>query len=168
METRVRRIKCIKNGGFTHLLTEGLLYDLIREEPYGYAIRTDNDTDSVFRKELFVEVDPRIDHSTVVNDVDHEAYGAIIHRGKVEAVAASAEKVQAALTTQIGGNHYTKMKIQPFEFSHANGIGPVEHTAIKYLVRWKDKGGIEDLHKARHAIQWLIEYEEKHAEPTPV
>ena len=67
------------------------------------------------------------------------------------------------LTTQIGGNHYTSLKIQPFEYMAANNIGYHEGTAIKYLTRWKTKGGVEDLKKAKHAIEWLIAYTEKEA-----
>lgn len=63
--------------------------------------------------------------------------------------------------TQVGGNHYTKMAIQPMEYSMKNGLGAAEHTVIKYVSRWKDKGGVEDLKKAAHTLQLLIEYEEK-------
>lgn len=51
------------------------------------------------------------------------------------------------------------MKIQPVEFIHANGIGFCEATAIKYLCRWRKKGGIQDLKKAKHFIDVLIELE---------
>ena len=66
-----------------------------------------------------------------------------------------------ALTKQIGGEHYKKCKIQPVEYVHANGIGYFEGTAIKYLTRWKDKGGLEDLRKAIHFIELLIQLETK-------
>lgn len=66
---------------------------------------------------------------------------------------------QNARAVQIGGDHYKKLAIQPFEYNTANGIGFAEGCAIKYLTRWKDKGGIEDLRKARHFIDLLIEYE---------
>lgn len=65
-----------------------------------------------------------------------------------------------AMTTQVGGDHYTKLKIQPMEYSMANSLGAAEHTVIKYVTRWKDKGGIEDLKKARHTLDLLIEYQE--------
>jgi hypothetical protein len=67
----------------------------------------------------------------------------------------------SAKDTQVGGAHYTKLKIQPYEYCTANNIPYVESNAIKYLTRWRDKGGIEDLKKAVHSIQWLIEYTEK-------
>ena len=66
----------------------------------------------------------------------------------------------SALETQVGGNHYAKMNIQPMEFSMANGLDACQHTAIKYVARFRDKGGIEDLKKAIHVIQMLIEFEE--------
>ena len=64
-----------------------------------------------------------------------------------------------ALDKQIAGNHYKKFKIQPAEFCHVNGIGYLEATAIKYLCRWRDKNGFEDLDKAKHFIDILIELE---------
>jgi len=64
-----------------------------------------------------------------------------------------------AIDQQIGGNHYQKHKIQPVEFIMKNQIPFCEGNAIKYLVRWSDKGGIDDLLKARHYIDLLIEEE---------
>lgn len=61
---------------------------------------------------------------------------------------------------QVGGNHYTKLPIQPFEYSMANGLDPMQHTAIKYVTRFRDKGGVVDLRKAIHTIEMLIEFEE--------
>jgi hypothetical protein len=58
---------------------------------------------------------------------------------------------------QVGGSHYTDMKIQPFTFSMANGLDPMRHTIIKYVCR--KKGGKEDLLKARHTLDLLIEWE---------
>lgn len=65
----------------------------------------------------------------------------------------------AALMHQIGGLHYKKLSIQPVEFIHANGIGYFEGNVIKYVSRWRDKGGLEDLEKARHYLDLLIEFE---------
>lgn len=64
----------------------------------------------------------------------------------------------AANDRQHGGTHYQKA-IQPWDFVAANGIGFFEGNAIKYLARWRDKGGIEDLKKALHYIEKLIEIE---------
>lgn len=66
-----------------------------------------------------------------------------------------------ALKTQIAGEHYLSMAIQPMEFSLANGLDAATHSAIKYLVRKKgDKHQREqDLRKAIHCIQLLAQHE---------
>ncbi len=64
-----------------------------------------------------------------------------------------------ALDVQVSGDHYRKLKIQPIEFIHANGIPFAEGNVIKYVTRWRDKGGINDLEKAKHFIELLIELE---------
>ena len=65
-----------------------------------------------------------------------------------------------ALDVQIGGGHYKDMAIQPMEYSMKNGLDACQHTAIKYISRFRAKGGIEDLRKAKHVIDLLIEFEE--------
>lgn len=67
--------------------------------------------------------------------------------------------MSSAFTRQEGGSHYKDMAIQPAEFIHRNGIGYMEGAAIKYLCRWKGKNGIEDLRKAKHYIDLIIEME---------
>ena len=52
-------------------------------------------------------------------------------------------------------------KIQPVEYILANGLGFCEGAVVKYVSRWKDKGGIEDLKKARHFLDLYIEHLEK-------
>ena len=64
-----------------------------------------------------------------------------------------------ATDTQIGGDHYTKLAIQPMQYSMENGLDPLQHTIIKYVTRFRDKAGIEDLEKAKHCIDMLIEFE---------
>lgn len=64
------------------------------------------------------------------------------------------------LDTQVGGNHYKQFKIQPIVFCQANKIPYCESNVIKYVCRWRDKGGIEDLKKAIHNIQMVIQIEE--------
>jgi len=65
----------------------------------------------------------------------------------------------SALDEQIGGSHYKNMAIQPMEFSMLNGLDACQHTAIKYIARFRQKGGISDLDKAIHTIQMLKEFE---------
>ena len=67
----------------------------------------------------------------------------------------------SANNIQIGGAHYQK-DIQPWDamqawMSKEAFQGFLQGNAIKYLARWKDKGGVEDLQKAQHYIQKLIE-----------
>jgi hypothetical protein len=66
-----------------------------------------------------------------------------------------------ALDTQVGGGHYKNMAIQPMEYSMKNGLDACQHTAIKYISRFRNKGGIEDLRKAKHVIDMLIQFEEE-------
>lgn len=65
----------------------------------------------------------------------------------------------SALKTQIGGDHYRKMVIQPIEYIYANKIPFIEGCIIKYASRWRDKGGIRDLEKIIHFAQLLMELE---------
>jgi hypothetical protein len=58
---------------------------------------------------------------------------------------------------QIGGNHYKSMKIQPSEYITANNIGWFEGNAIKYISRYKQKGGKADIEKAIHYLELLLE-----------
>lgn len=64
-----------------------------------------------------------------------------------------------ATDTQVGGDHYKKLKIQPAEYIHANNIGYFEGNVIKYVSRWRDKNGVTDLEKAKHYIDLLIQLE---------
>jgi hypothetical protein len=65
-----------------------------------------------------------------------------------------------ALNSQVGGTHYTDMAIQPAHYNLANKIGWAEGDAISYISRWRAKGGLQDLRKARQTLLLLIEHEE--------
>lgn len=67
----------------------------------------------------------------------------------------------SALNEQVSGNHYKEKVIQPVEYIFMNGIGYMEGNVIKYISRWQDKGGVNDLLKAKHYIDLLIELNEK-------
>ena len=58
---------------------------------------------------------------------------------------------------QIGGNHYKKYKLQPSQFVTENKLLYPEGCVIKYVVRHQDKGGKQDLEKAKHMIDMIIE-----------
>lgn len=76
------------------------------------------------------------------------------------------DELLSSLSSQVGGSHYKEFKIQPVEFCFLNKIPYLEATAIKYLCRWRKKNGIEDLLKAKHFIDLLIELEENYGEHT--
>ena len=75
-------------------------------------------------------------------------------------VSAIFDEVQPAIDTQIGGGHYKDMPIQPIEYCIANQIPFAEGNVIKYVSRWRKKGGVQDLKKARHMLDMLIEAED--------
>lgn len=58
-----------------------------------------------------------------------------------------------ALTVQVGGDHYSKLPIQPMEFATANRYDPCAFSILKYVTRWRDKGGLKDLQKSLHIAQ---------------
>jgi hypothetical protein len=64
-----------------------------------------------------------------------------------------------AKDTQVGGSHYKDFAIQPIDFVIGNKLGFCEGNIIKYVCRHKKKGGLEDLLKARHYLDLLIEGE---------
>lgn len=59
---------------------------------------------------------------------------------------------------QIGGNHY-QMAIQPIEFILANNLDYCTGNIIKYVCRHRNKNGAEDLLKAKHYIDFILEHE---------
>ena len=61
--------------------------------------------------------------------------------------------------TQVGGKHYKEDVIQHWDVMLANDVPYMEGQIIKYVWRWKRKNGIEDLRKARHFLDKLIEHE---------
>ena len=58
---------------------------------------------------------------------------------------------------QWGGNHYKDKAIQVWDFIAANNLDYFQGNVVKYVSRYKDKGGLEDLKKARHYIDKIIE-----------
>ena len=62
---------------------------------------------------------------------------------------------------QIGGSHYKDMVVQPSEFINKNKLLFAEGNAIKYICRHAHKGEIQDLEKAKHYIDMIIERDYK-------
>jgi hypothetical protein len=66
-----------------------------------------------------------------------------------------------ALNKQEGGEHYKKYAIQPVEFCQVNKVPFCEANVIKYVMRHRDKNGIEDLKKAIHYIELIMDIDYK-------
>lgn len=64
-----------------------------------------------------------------------------------------------AFSTQVGGDHYKDFAIQPFEFIQKNKLSFAQGNILKYVCRYKNKNGLQDLLKAKHYIDLLIESE---------
>ena len=62
-----------------------------------------------------------------------------------------------ANTRQVAGDHYKSKTIQPWDYIASNKLGYFEGNVVKYVSRWKDKGGVADLEKARHYLDKLID-----------
>ena len=62
-----------------------------------------------------------------------------------------------SLEKQVGGNHYSKMKIQPAEFINENKLLFAEGNAIKYICRHSSKGKEKDIEKAIHYLEMILE-----------
>ena len=63
----------------------------------------------------------------------------------------------SANQNQVGGTHYAQKAIQPWDYIVTNNLGYLEGNVIKYVSRHKQKGGVEDLRKAAHYLEKLIE-----------
>lgn len=68
-------------------------------------------------------------------------------------------ETMSALDKQVAGNHYSGFEIKPVEFIHRNKLGFLEGCVIKRVCRWRAKDGIQDLQKAIHELELLIELE---------
>ena len=86
-----------------------------------------------------IHVIPKMAIDTVATEEEEEAFTAL------------------ANAQQVGGSHYKSKAIQPWDYIASNQLGYLEGNVVKYVSRWKDKGGLEDLKKAQHYLTKLIE-----------
>ena len=66
-----------------------------------------------------------------------------------------------SLDKQVAGDHYKTLKIQPIEYIYANELGWCEGNIVKYITRWKQKGGLNDIDKVIHYAEMLKEFQLK-------
>ena len=78
---------------------------------------------------------------------------------RFEAVLLPQPTSKEPLAVQVGGDHYKDMAIQPVEYIIKNNIPFVEGNVIKYVSRWRKKNGVQDLEKAKHLLDILIQNE---------
>jgi hypothetical protein len=88
--------------------------------------------------------------------------------GCMPVVYISSSDKPSALDKQESGDHYKDKAIQPIIYIHANNLGFCEGNVVKYVTRWRDKGGVADLRKAIHYIELLIQLETEQSQPPAV
>ena len=69
---------------------------------------------------------------------------------------------------QVSGDHYKKLPIEPWDYVFKNHLDYFQGSIIKYITRWRDKGGIDDLRKAKHFLEKYIEAESELVWQEPV
>lgn len=77
----------------------------------------------------------------------------------LETAEAERRAAPSPLNHQVGGDHYHQLAVQPVEYIHANGLGFLEGAVVKYVTRHRAKHGAEDLRKAIHSLELLLELE---------
>jgi hypothetical protein len=99
--------------------------------------------------------EPDMNHDTLKQYIEEQ------QQERIESYKQQAQLGAKANEQQIGGAHYAVKAIQPWDYIIANDLGYLEGNIVKYVSRWKDKGGVQDLKKAQHYLQKLIEVTEK-------
>ena len=85
------------------------------------------------------------------------------HSAETKHQSAQQPTQDGANSRQIGGSHYKQFTHETWDVILDWGLGYLDGNAVKYLSRWRHKNGIEDLKKARHYIDKLIETEQERA-----
>ncbi len=78
-----------------------------------------------------------------------------LNKEHLDVILCELSKPKSALDTQIGGDHYKTMKIQPITFIMENNLSFAVGNIIKYVCRYDKKNGLEDIQKARQYLDFL-------------
>lgn len=70
-----------------------------------------------------------------------------------------APMTESAAAEQVGGGHYKDLAIQPAQYAHTNNFGYCESLCLRYITRHRTKNGRQDIEKAIHTLQLLLELE---------
>lgn len=73
--------------------------------------------------------------------------------------APGTQRDQRANDRQVGGGHYKTRAIEPWDYAIANNLDFMQGSVVRYVTRYKDKNGIEDLEKCKHYVEKMIETE---------
>jgi len=128
--------------------------------PYYPDTSLEPETKDTFKETKYEPLQPHERHACV-NIIEDNPLKEILDKNLAEAkaIVTEATKDKTALDTQVGGNHYKRFKIQPIEFCQKNKLPYCESNVIKYVCRHSFKNGREDLEKAKHCIDLLIQME---------
>jgi len=96
-----------------------------------------------------VPLGTRSDRNTPFPDAEAKAFGDLI----------KAHMETKATSKQVAGDHYAQQEIEPIEYTLANDLGYCEGNVVKYVTRHKLKGGKEDILKAMHYLQFILDYD---------
>jgi len=110
-----------------------------------------------------IEMFPETLAVTQEEDEAWQAQQKAVATGVTDGTLSKADYIKAIgtdpLSVQVDGSHYKNLAIQPVEYIHANNLGYCEANVIKYISRWRDKGGKKDLEKVKHYVDLLIQLE---------
>jgi hypothetical protein len=108
---------------------------------------------AVLKKSKEIDTAPQKDEATIQKRVKAGI--------KMETKILEEILLERANKVQVGGTHYKFKDIQPWDAIHAWGLGFFSGNVVKYVARHREKNGVEDLKKARHYLDKLIEIMEK-------
>jgi len=124
-----------------------------------YALKKNNRVIGFFKNKLDAETLMREIGGEFEWDDKPAGYIDTVDEGDIWTDDDEERALAVASAKQEGGSHYKDYVIQPTEFIFKNNLGFIEGNVIKYVMRHRKKGGLQDLQKAKHYIDLLIEYE---------
>lgn len=135
----------------TPQVPEGFIgYIVENGSTFGYAVRGEHSVATEYFEEHELEL------LSVSKSVRLEG---VVHSVEIKGMLEPEHK--SALDKQVSGNHYKDCGIQPIEYIHANGLSYLEGNVIKYTTRHSKKNGKQDILKAIHYLELILEMEYK-------